>query len=137
MALDIRRVQYFYTFVNDRPGEAYKILAQLSQGEVNLLAFNAVPMGTAHTQLVLFPESIEKLAGAAETIGLTLTGPHHAILIQGDDELGALADVHARLYDAKVNVYASNGVSAGRGTFGYVIYIRADDFERAATSLGA
>ena len=41
---------------------------------------------------------------------------HHALLVQGDDELGALAtQVHERLIDAGVDVYASSGVTNGSG----------------------
>jgi hypothetical protein len=46
-----------------------------------------------------------------------------------------LADIHRRLYEAGVNVYASSGVADGRGSYGYVIYVRPEDFERAAQSL--
>jgi hypothetical protein len=136
MALKIRRVDYFYCTVHDRPGEAYRLLSQLATGEVNLLAFNAIPVGPAHTQLTLFPESNEQLARAASKAGLDLTGPHPALLIQGDDELGALLDIHGRLYDAKVNVYASTGVTDGKGSYGYVIYVKPEEYEEAAQALG-
>jgi hypothetical protein len=62
---------------------------------------------------------------------MVLDGPHHALLVQGDDELGALASVHERLFDVGVDIYASSGVTDGRGAFGYVIYVREDQFERA------
>jgi hypothetical protein len=35
-----------------------------------------------------------------------------------------------------VSVYASGGVTDGRGTFGYVVYVREDQFEQAAGALG-
>jgi len=135
MALTIRRAAYYYTTVHDRPGEAYRLLSHLAAREVNLLAFNAVPMGTTHTQLVLFPENEQQLIEAAEKTGLVLTGPQHALLVQGDDELGAISDVHGVLYDRGINVYASNGVTDGKGSFGYLVYVTAEDFERAAEAL--
>ena len=67
---------------------------------------------------------------------MSLDGPYSALLVQGDDKLGALAEIHESLYRASVNVYASSGVTDGRGTFGYVIYVRPEDFERAAGALG-
>jgi hypothetical protein len=137
MALTISRASYFYSMIQDRPGEAYRLLSQLSTGQVNLRAFNAIPMGPTHTQLVLFPEQEDALMRIAEKFGLTLTGPHHALLIQGDDELGALVDIHCALSDARINVVASNGVTDGKGSFGYVIYVRPEDFETAAQALGA
>jgi len=136
MAIAKRRVEYFYTMVRDRPGEAYRLLAELSESGVNLLAFNTIPMGPDHTQIVLFPEDVTLLAKAAEKSSLTLTGPEHAFLIQGDDQLGALAEVHWALADAGVNVYTSGGVTDGRGGFGYLVYVRPEEYEQAAAALG-
>ncbi len=136
MAFNIRRVDYFYTTVKDQPGEAYKLLSQLAMLGVNLLAFTGVPMGSTHTQLALFPEDTLKLADAAKKAGFTLDGPNPALLVQGDDELGALAGIHLKLYEANVNVYAATGVTDGRGSYGYIIYVRPDECERAAKALG-
>jgi len=135
MAKKIRRVAYFYANVQDRPGEAYTILSQLAQAGVNLLAFSAIPTGTDQTQLMIFPEDQTLLARAAEQKGLALAGPQHAFLCQGDDKLGGLAEFHRRLYDADINVYASSGVSGGQGRFGYIVYVKADQFEAAAQAL--
>jgi hypothetical protein len=136
MPIRIRRIDYFSATVRDQPGEAYKLLAQLEQLGINLVAFTAVPTGPTRSQLTLFPEDVPRLANEAKKAGLALDGPHPALLVQGDDELGALARIHARLYDANVNVYASSGVADGRGSFGYVIYVRPEEYERAASALG-
>jgi hypothetical protein len=103
---------------------------------VNLLAFNAIPMGNEQTQLVLFPEDPQSLARVAEEEGLQLDGPQYAILMRGDDELGALAEIHRKLADAKVNVSASSGITDEEGRYGYVVYLAADDFSRATAALG-
>jgi hypothetical protein len=102
---------------------------------VNLLAFSAVPMGGENTQLVLYPESTELLARAAQESGLVLTGPHRAFLIQGDDRLGTFAEIHLKLFEAQINVFASSGVTDGRGHYGYVVHVRPDDYENAANVL--
>ena len=136
MSVVVRGVDYFYVMVKDRPGEAYRLLSALAAVEVNLLAFNAIPMGPEHTQLVLFPDSVERLINAAKEEGLILTGPERAFLVQGDDLLGALADIHLKLSDAQINVYASSGVTDGRGGYGYIMYIRPEDFQKASQVLG-
>lgn len=136
MAVTIRRVEYFNATVKDRPGEAYRLLQQLASAEVNLLAFNAVPVGPEQTQLVIFPESVESLLRAAEQTGLILTGPQRAFLIQGDDRLGELAELHLKLAEAQINVYASSGVTDGRGGYGYILYVRSEHYEEAACALG-
>lgn len=135
MAFSIRRVDYFYATVKDEPGEAYKLLSQFAELGINLLAFTAMPTGPMRAQLTLFPESSVRLMDAARKANLALDGPHPALLVQGDDALGALAGVHERLYRAGINVYASSGVADGRGGYGYVLYVRPEDYERAARTL--
>ena len=136
MAFRVRRADYYYANVRDDLGAAYRVLSQLAHRGVNLLAFTAVPVGPALAQFTLFPEEPRKLAAEASLAGLALDGPHHALLVQGDDELGAFASVHQRLFEAGVDVYASSGVTDGRGSFGYVVYVREDQFELATSALG-
>lgn len=137
MPAQIRRVEYYYITVKDRPGEAYRVLARLATGGVNLLAFSAVPMGGDTTQLTVFPANVQQLRAVDHEARLTLTGPQQAFLIQGDDELGALVDIHLKLSDSQINVSASSGVTDGRGGYGYVVYVAPNDFEKAARTLQA
>ena len=136
MASKIRTVEYFYTTVRDTPGEGHRLLAHLATLEVNLFAFNAVPMGPIYTRLALFPKNAESLTEAAAKVGLALEGPHRAILVQGDDELGALAEVHRKLYDAGVNVFNSYGVTDGEGSYGCILFVRPEKVDTAAWALG-
>lgn len=135
MALNIRKVDYYYTSVEDQPGEAYKLLKQLADIGVNLLAFTAIPVGPMRTQFSLFSDDPNKLEEAARKAGFTIDGPNPALLVQGDDELGALTEIHKKLYRANVNVYASNGVTDGRGSFGYVLYIKPEEISTALAAL--
>jgi hypothetical protein len=136
MPTHVSSAQYFYCTVHDRPGEAYNLLSRLARSGVNLLAFNAIPMGNQQTQLVLFPEDAASLATVAEDEGLQLDGPQYALMIRGDDELGAFAEIHRDLADARVNVSASCGITNGGGGYGYVVYVAAEDFNRATAALG-
>ena len=136
MAFRIRSVEYYYATVRDELGAAYRVLSQLADRGISLLAFTAVPSGPALAQFALFPEDPNKLVAESRATGLVLDGPYHALLVQGDDELGALAHVHERLVDADVDIYASAGVTDGRGAFGYVVYVREDQFAKAASTLG-
>lgn len=136
MATKIRRVEYFYATIKDQPGQAYLFLQQLADLGVNLLAFSAVPVGPNSTQLSIFPEDAKNLTDLARQAGLKLEGPHHAILVQGNDEVGALADIHKRIFQAGVNIYASTGVATDKESYGYLLYVRPETFERAAKALG-
>jgi hypothetical protein len=135
MPFSIQRVEYFYTTVKDQPGEAFTVLSALASHGINLLAFSAVPLGALRTQLTLFPEDPGTLTAVARQAGMTLDGPHRALLVLGDDELGALAKIHGRLSDAHINVYASSCVTDGRGSYGYLIYVKPEDYNRAADAL--
>ena len=136
MGHTIRRVEYFHTSVNDRPGEALRVLSAPADLGGNLLAFTAIPTGLHQTQLTIFPADAQRLTTQSERVGFEIQGPHLAILVQGADVPGALVGIHETLNDAGVNVYAATGVSGGQGNFGYVIHVRPADFERAADVLG-
>ena len=135
MADSIRKVDYFKAGVPNRKGEGARVLAALRDEGVNLLAFTAVPVGPDRTQLTLFPEDPGKMKSEAQKAGMALDGPHRALLVQGDDELGALAVVHEKIYRSNVNVYASSAIADGAGKYGHIIYVRPEDHERAARAL--
>ena len=99
MPVKVRRIDYFYVRVEDVPGEAYKLLSMLADLGLNLLAFTAIPIGPEQTQLALFPADAGRMSSEARKANLQLDGPHRALLVQGDDELGALASIHAKLYE--------------------------------------
>jgi hypothetical protein len=136
MAVRIRRIHYYSTTVRDAPGEGYRVLSSLAEQQVNLVAFTGVPIGSNLTQLTLFPDDESLFVSAAGKSGLKLEGPHFALLVQGDDQFGAIAEIHRRLSAAKVNVYASNGVADGVGGYGYVLHVRPEHFENAVQALG-
>ena len=136
MPFTISSVEYYYANVRDELGAAYRVLSQLAERGVNLLAFTAVPSGPSLAQFALVPEDPNRLLAEGRAIGLPLDGPYHALLVQGDDELGAFAGVHERLVEGGVDIYASTGVTDGRGSFGYLVYVREEQFEKAARALG-
>ena len=136
MKFKISTVEYFHTTVADQPGEAYKFLSQLASLGINIQAFTAIPVGPSITQLTIFPEDPAQLKHEANKIGIYIDGPHKAFLVQGDDELGALAEIHRKIYEVGVNVHSASGVTDGRGCFGYVVYIKSDNFRKAAAALG-
>lgn len=135
MSFSIRRIEYFHTTIRDEPGEGFAVLSALASQSVNLMAFTAVPLGRNETQLTLYPEIASALSRAAAASGMRMDGPHPAILVQGDDELGAIAGIHRQLATAGLNVVSASGVTDGRGSFGYVIHLRPGEVERAAEVL--
>jgi len=137
MMLNVRNTEYFSIRIKDSPENAYELLARLASEEVSLLAFSAVPFGPNHVELTIFPDRSDAFMQLAKKLGWVVTGPQHAFLVQGDDHLGALADIQRMLLEADVQIYAASGVTDGSGHFGYVIYFKDEDHERAARALGA
>ena len=136
MTMQIRPVEYYYTTVLEAGGDACKWLSTIADAGVNLLAFSASPVGPSRTQLTISPEDPDLLRVAARRSGLTLTGPNRAFLVQGDDRLGAIADIHHKLCQAGVEVFSSTGITDGSGRFGYLLYVAEHDFHKAAGALG-
>ncbi|MCB1184494.1 hypothetical protein KDM41_13780 [bacterium] len=131
MPAHIYPVDYYYTTVEDAPGQGCRFLEALAHEEVNLLAFNAFPVGRSRTQLVIYPLNATWLGELARNEGLRLLGPHHAFIVHGDDELGALVTIHQRLCDADINVSSSNGITDGRGGYRYILHVNPEDYDRA------
>jgi hypothetical protein len=137
MALNVQNVEYFYVTIEDSREKAYGLLAQLASEEVSLFAFSAVPFGPNHVELTIFPDRSDTFLQLAKKLGWVVAGPQHAFLVQGDDHLGALADIQRMLLEAHGESYASSGVTDGSGRYGYVIYFKEEDHDRAARALGA
>jgi len=132
----VRTVEYFRTTVQSTPCSGFEIFTLLATEQVRLVAANIVPMGPDMSQMMLFPENPDDLVAAADRTGLRLLGPQRALLVQGADEMGAVAAIHNRLCDAGVAVYAANGVTDGRGGYGYLIFVRPQELAAAQRALG-
>ncbi len=115
MAFDIKSVEYYYITVEDQVEEGFKLLSVFAGVGVNLLAFEAVPLGPTRTRFTLFPDDGSKMTDVAEKAGLALDSPHSALFVEGDDESGALAGICEKLSQDGINVYASNGIAGIKG----------------------
>ena len=136
MADTIQRVQYFYAEVPDRPGEGARVLKMLKDEGVNLLAFSGFPKGR-RAQIDFIPAEPATFKAAAKKAGLKLMGPKTSFLIQGEDRVGAIAEVVAKLANAKINVTAVDAVSAGAGRYGAILWVKPRFVKKAAQLLEA
>jgi len=137
MADTVRRVDYYYVTVPDKPGEGERILSALKESEINLLAYLGFPSGGGQSQVDLVPEDPASFRRAAERAGLTLSDAKRAFLIQGDDRIGAVTNTAAKLAEANINITAAAATSAGSGRYGMILWVAPDEYERAAEVLGA
>jgi hypothetical protein len=133
---EIRRMDYYYVIVPDRPGEGARVLAALRVAGINLLGVSAFPHGAHKTQLDLIPEDSGAFAQAAKSAGLKLSRKKSGFLIQGEDRPGAVADVAGKLAQAKINITSVQAFCAGAGRYGGMLWVKAKDLRRASRALG-
>jgi len=133
----VRRVDYYYTIVSDKPGEAARLLTALQQAKVNLLGFSGFPAGARRSQLDFIPENPATFARAAKALRLKLSKKKTGFLLQGEDRPGIVAQVAHRLGQAGINVTAVDAVCAGAGRYGALLWVKSPDLRRAARLLAA
>ncbi len=136
MAERIRKTDYFSLQVPNRTGEGARMLAALRDNGVNLLAFSGFPNGRK-AQVDFVPENTAALRRAAKTMKLGLGKRKTVFLIQGDDRVGALAGVLAKLAAARIGVTAMQAVTAGKSRYGAILWVKPDNVARAARAIGA
>ncbi len=136
MSNKIRQVDYYYTMVRDKPGEGARVLAGLRDAGINLMVFSGFPEGRKG-QLDFVPFDAAAFVKAAKTQGLSLSKKKSGFLAQGDDQLGAAAEVMEKLAAANINVVSMQAICAGAGRYGAVVFVKSTDVKKAAKALGA
>jgi hypothetical protein len=136
MADTIRLVQYFYSEVADKPGKGAQLLQMLQEAGLNLVAFSGFPKGK-RAQIDFIPADPVAFKTVAKKAKLKLVGPKSGFLIQGEDRVGALTEVLAKLTDAKINVTACDAVAAGAGRYGAILWVKPRDVQKATKVLNA
>jgi predicted amino acid-binding ACT domain protein len=132
----IRVVDYYVTTTSDKAGEGAKLLGTLRNARANLLALSAFP-SKRKTQVDFIPADSAALLSATKAAKIKLSKPKKAFLIQGDDRVGAIQEILSKLASAKINVKAVQGVAAGGGRYGAILWVDQKNVKKAATALGA
>jgi hypothetical protein len=136
MADSVRKVQYGYVMVPNRPGRAAKMLLELKNEGVDLLAFSGFP-GKKGAQVDLVTRDIAGLKRVARRNDWKLSATKKGFLIQGPDRIGAVQRHFAKLAEKKVNVVAADAVAAGKDRYGMILWVKPKDYAKAARALGA
>jgi hypothetical protein len=135
MAETVRTADYFYVMVPDKPGEGARVLGELRSAGVNLVAYSGFPSGRG-AQLDVVPTDPAAFKAVAKQRKWKVKGPKRAFLIEGDDRVGACADVLGRLAAAKINVTAMDAL-AGGGRYAAILWVKPRDVKKTASVLGA
>ncbi len=133
---DVRRIEYYYTEVPDRPGAGAKVLNALKAARVNLIAYTGFPTTRGRAQLDFVPSNRRAFIAAARKAGIRLVGPKTAFIIQGDNRVGAVADIVSKLGQSRLNVVAMNAIAAGKRRYGAILWVKPRNVGKAAELLG-
>jgi len=133
MADAVRLVDYFYITLPNKPGEGARALDVLRAERVNLLAFSAFPEGRK-SQADFVPEDSAAFRRAAKKAKWKVAGPRKVFLVQGDDRVGAVADLVGVLAAAKINITALDAVSV-HGRYGAMFWVAPKDVKKATKVL--
>ena len=137
MADSIRRMDYFYAMVNDKPGQAAKVVEALAADGAGMLAFSGFPKGKKKSQIVFVPDDTKAFKKLAKKMGLKISKTKTGFLVQGEDRTGALSRVLGKLAGKKINVTAIDAVASGGGRFGAILWVKQKNVKKAAKALGA
>ena len=133
----VKKVNYCYPVVPNRAGQGVRILSELAREGVDLIAYSGFPAGGGKSQLDLVLEDMGALRRLARRNGWRLSKVKKGFLIQGSDKVGAVNRHLQKLAAAKINVTAADGVAAGQGRYGMILWVKPRDYARAARALGA
>ena len=127
----VRKASYYSMKVPQRPGAGAQLLAALKAAKVNLLAFTGFP-ASGGAQVDFIPKDNARFMQAARKAKLKVSGRKTVFLAQGEDRVGALTQVLGRLAKAKINVVSLQAVTAGKGRYGAMFWVKAKDVGRAS-----
>jgi len=136
--MPVKQVEYAYTTVRaGHAGEAAEALAALRKAGVNLLAFTGFPTRGGKAQLDFVADDLSGVRRVARKEGWKLSAPKKAFLVHGGDAVGACHAQLKKLAKKGINVTAADAVTAGRGRYGMILWVKQKDYARAARALGA
>jgi hypothetical protein len=132
----VRKASYYSMKVPQRPGSGAQLLAALKAAKVNLLAFTGFPEdGGAQVDFV--PQDNGKFLKAARKAKMKISARKTVFLARGDDRVGALTRIFGKLAKAKINVVALDAVTAGKGRYGAMFWVKPRDVAKASRVLKA
>ena len=137
MADQVKMVNYVYLTVPNRAGNGARVLGELKDAGVNLLAYTGFPAKRGKAQLDLIPEDMAALRRFAKRRNWRLSKTKKGFWVRGKDDVGAVHRHIDKLAAEKINITAADAVAAGKNRYGMILWVKSKDFKRAAKVLKA
>ncbi len=135
MSLSVKKVTQLKVQVEDRPGQ----LAELARGAagegLNFLAMTGYAREGGTAEIIAIPEDPDRAKMLAANAGISLE-TSEALLITGDDKLGAIAEIAEKIAALGVNIIATEAIAV-EGKFGCWVVVAPEDLDKVADALGA
>jgi hypothetical protein len=137
MADRVRKVNYCYAKVSNRAGQGLKILDEINEAGIEMVAFSGFPVGRGKAQLDFVTWDMPELRRLAKKNGWRLSKTKKGFLVQGQDKEGAVQRHIKKLTENKINITAADAVTAGKGRYGMLLWVKPKDYRRAIRTLKA
>jgi hypothetical protein len=137
MADTVKKVNYCYTKVSNRAGQGVKILEEIKEAGIGMVAFSGFPIGRGKAQLDFVTHDMAALRRLAKKNGWRLSKTKKGFLVTGQDTDGAVHRHVKKLAENRISITAADAVSAGKGRYGMILWVKPKDYARAARKLKA
>ena len=129
-----RRITYFKTILQDRPGALLSVMKDLKSKNIGLLGLWGFGTETGRGDLYVIPKNPERLRNAWMTSSILL-GEGSGFFFKGTDKRGVLVKYLEALAQVSANITAINAVSVG-GHYGSFVWVPEGEIEKASQALG-
>lgn len=129
------KLDLYSVVISNKPGKGAQLLNAFKEAGVNLVGVWGYPVGKSKSRIDLVAEDATLLKKTAKQLKIELGKKQTVFHITGEDHLGAVAEVLAKLAAKEINVYAAQALCAGNGRFGALIQVDQDAVKKAAKAL--
>ena len=112
MALTVKKVTAISVEVEDTPGLAAKITANLRAANMNLKALAGWPKGDGRAVVMVIPEDLDALRQLAVQESVVTT-EKALVWVEGPDEVGGLCDFTDKLAADNINIVSCHALGTG------------------------
>ena len=135
MPLCVKKVTQFKVQMEDRPGQLAEIARGAANEGINFLAMTGYPREKGRAEIIGVPEDADKAKRLAANAGISVETAE-ALLITGDDKLGAVAVIAEKVAALGVNIKACDAMAV-EGKFALWLYVAPADLDKVAEALAA
>jgi hypothetical protein len=130
-----QRLTYFKSSLEDKPGALLAVAKDLKAKNVGLIALWGYSTSQGMAELLVIPKNADKFRKAWKDTGKVFTEAT-GFLLKGGDKTGALVKPLEAAAQAGINLTGMAAVAVG-GKYGGMLWVKAEDVEKAAKILGA